>query len=46
MVVFGRITNTLLLEQTIHEPNLTVYPAINTVTEIKVGSLFETSLCA
>ena len=46
MVVFGRIINTLLLEQTQHEPNLTVYPAINTVIEREVGSLFETSLCA
>ena len=46
MVVFGRIINTLLLKETIHEPNLTVYCAISTVSERKVGSLFETSLCA
>ena len=45
-VVFGRIINTLLFEQTIHEPNLTVYPAISTGIEKREGNLFETSLCA
>jgi len=46
MVVFGQIINTLLLEQTIHEPSLTVYSAINIAIERKAGSLFGTTLCA